>query len=85
MGCKWAVSCWPVSARLTKRVKRVSRVSPFPARLFSCYSCRPNYNPNIKRAVSTHLFRVVFGSCHRAVPKIAGPIAQDLVLYRFKV
>ena len=31
-----------------------------------------NYNPNIKRVVSTNLFHVVFGSCHRVVSEIAG-------------
>ena len=72
-GCKRAVSCWPISARLTKHVKRVST---FLGGLFSCYSCQPNYDPNIKRAVSTHLFYVVFKSSERVVSEIADPI-QD--------
>ena len=73
MGCKRVMSCWLVSARLTKHVKQISRVSMFQTYLFSCYLCLPNYNSNIKRAVSTHLFRVVFESCHHVIFEIVGP------------
>ena len=66
----------PFTTRLTKRVKQVSRVSPFLALLFSCYSCRPNYNLNIKCVVLTHLFCVIFRSCHCSVFEIADPTQE---------